>query len=107
MTNGFLSTAAAFAPGAEEQASTPQPVPDDNALMQRLQEGDEAALGVLLDRYASLVFGIGFKVLRDREEAEELVQELKRESQPRHTAAGTKEVNPEILKRGSLQREAR
>jgi hypothetical protein len=70
VTNGFLSTAAACAPGAEEQASTPKPVPDDNALMQRLQEGDEAALGVLLDRYASLVFGIGFKVLRDREEAD-------------------------------------
>ena len=44
--------------------------------MLRIQEGDEHALGLLLERYANLVLGIGLKVLRDREEAEELVQDV-------------------------------
>ena len=64
VTNGFLSKAAACAPGAEEQASSTKPLPDDNALMRRVQEGDEAALGVLLDRYASLVLALVLKFAR-------------------------------------------
>lgn len=44
--------------------------------MQQIQNGDEKALALLLDRYASMVFSIGVKVLRDREEAEELVQDI-------------------------------
>ncbi len=44
--------------------------------MQRIQAGDEEALGLLLERYATTVLGIGLKVLRDREEAEELVQDV-------------------------------
>lgn len=47
----------------------------DEALMQRVQAGDEIALGVLLDRHARLVIRIGLKVLRDAGEAQELVQE--------------------------------
>ena len=43
--------------------------------MQRVQAGDEIALGVLLDRHARLVIRIGLKVLRDAGEAQELVQE--------------------------------
>lgn len=44
--------------------------------MLRIQNGDEQALGLLLERYAATVLGIGLKVLRDREEAEELVQDV-------------------------------
>ncbi|HEV7521908.1 MAG: polymerase, sigma-24 subunit, subfamily [Candidatus Angelobacter sp.] len=44
--------------------------------MMRIQNGDEQALGLLLERYATTVLGIGLKVLRDREEAEELVQDV-------------------------------
>ena len=44
--------------------------------MLRIQEGDEQALALLLERYAGSVFAIGLKVLRDREEAEELVQDV-------------------------------
>lgn len=44
--------------------------------MLRIQSGDEEALALLLQRYANLVLGIGLKILRDREEAEELVQDV-------------------------------
>lgn len=44
--------------------------------MARIQNGDEHALGELLERYASTVLGIGLRILRDREEAEELVQDV-------------------------------
>lgn len=37
---------------------------------------DEGAVAELFDRHARLVFGIAFRVLRDRGEAEEVVQEL-------------------------------
>lgn len=47
----------------------------DEALMVRVQAGDEAALGELLERHASLVLGIGYRILRDIGEAQELVQD--------------------------------
>jgi RNA polymerase sigma-70 factor (ECF subfamily) len=49
---------------------------EDEGLIARVQAGDEAALGTLLDRYGRLVFGIGFRVLRDAGEAQELVQDV-------------------------------
>jgi RNA polymerase sigma-70 factor (ECF subfamily) len=44
--------------------------------MEKLQAGDTAALGLLFDRYSRLALSIGFRVLRDRCEAEELVQDV-------------------------------
>lgn len=53
------------------------PLPNDDAdLMLRMQQKDGEALGSLFDRYAELVFHIAFQVLRDKGEAEELVQEV-------------------------------
>jgi len=48
----------------------------DETLVLQAQQGDRAALGLLFDRYASLVLGIGFRTLRVRGEAEDLVQEV-------------------------------
>ena len=48
----------------------------DEELLALLQTKHEPALAELFDRHARLVFGIAFRVLRDRGEAEELVQEL-------------------------------
>ncbi|HWB87023.1 MAG TPA: sigma-70 family RNA polymerase sigma factor [Bryobacteraceae bacterium] len=56
--------------------SSQAPKSDDEALMVRVQAGDEAALGQLLDRHARLVLGIGFRILRDIGEAQELVQDV-------------------------------
>jgi len=76
-TNGFLSTAAAYVTqDVKKPLSAGVASPDDEALMLRIQDGDEQALGLLLERYAHAVLGIGIKVLRDREEAEELVQDV-------------------------------
>lgn len=44
--------------------------------MARVQTGDEAALGTLFERYAPLVLGMGLRILRDPEEAQELVQDV-------------------------------
>jgi RNA polymerase sigma-70 factor (ECF subfamily) len=76
-TNGFFSTAASYvAQGRERRSPAAKVLPEDEVLMLRIQAGDEQALGLLLERYANIVLGIGLKVLRDREEAEELVQDV-------------------------------
>ena len=48
----------------------------DEALVVRLWEGDLSALGILYDRYGSLVYGIAMKGLRRVGEAEDLTQEI-------------------------------
>ena len=48
----------------------------DEELLARAQAGEHDAVGVLFDRYAGLVFGIGLRILRDHGEAEDLVQDL-------------------------------
>lgn len=48
----------------------------DEDLMLRVEKRDYAAVGTLFDRYASLIFGIGLRILRDRGEAEDLVQDV-------------------------------
>lgn len=73
--------------GRTSRDSSPQPEPranvgplakelSDEQLLLQLRTRDEAAITELFDRHARLVFGIAFRVLQDRGEAEELVQEL-------------------------------
>jgi RNA polymerase sigma-70 factor, ECF subfamily len=50
-------------------------VPDE-LLLERVQSGDRDALSLLFRRYAQLVRGVGQRILRDRAEADDLVQEL-------------------------------
>src|SRR5260370_19902735 len=59
-------------------ATAPAPAVElsDEDLVLQAQHGDRAALGALFDRYASLVLGIGLRTLRDRGEAEDLVQDV-------------------------------
>jgi RNA polymerase sigma-70 factor, ECF subfamily len=49
--------------------------PSDEDLMVRVQAKDPKGLELLYTRYSHLVFGIAFRILRDRSEAEEVVQE--------------------------------
>jgi len=44
--------------------------------LSRFQEADREAVGAFFDRYARLVLGIGMRTLRDRGEAEDLVQDV-------------------------------
>lgn len=48
----------------------------DEALVELLWQGDLSALGILYDRYGSLVYGLAVKGLRQPAEAEDLTQEV-------------------------------
>jgi RNA polymerase sigma-70 factor, ECF subfamily len=48
----------------------------DEALMRRILDGDEAALGALYDRYAGLVYSVANRILRDTGAAEEVLQDI-------------------------------
>ena len=57
---------------------TPAPIlpsADDVVLVERCAGGDEDALGQLYDRFGSVAFALSFRILRNRELAEEAVQE--------------------------------
>lgn len=48
----------------------------DYTLVRRMSEGDADALGALYDRYGSLLFSVGLRILADRHAAEDLVQDV-------------------------------
>lgn len=48
----------------------------DEEILARLQSGDASALHILFSRYSRLVLDIALHILRDRGEAEEIVQEV-------------------------------
>ena len=47
----------------------------DGELLARIAARDDTALGALYDRYSGLALGLAYKVLRDRGQAEDVVQE--------------------------------
>lgn len=59
-----------------EPAVAPEDFISDEALIARLQNGDETALGLLVDRYGRILLAIARRILRDGGEAEEIVQEI-------------------------------
>ncbi|MGB9067643.1 MAG: sigma-70 family RNA polymerase sigma factor [Candidatus Acidiferrales bacterium] len=48
----------------------------DEELLGMARSGNSDAIGVLFDRYSRLILGIGFRILRDTGEAEDLLQEV-------------------------------
>ncbi len=48
---------------------------DDQQLMARVQQRSKSALAVLYERYAARAMGVAFKIVQDRDLAEEVVQE--------------------------------
>jgi RNA polymerase sigma-70 factor (ECF subfamily) len=48
----------------------------DERLLHLAKAGDLGAVGILFDRYSRLVLGVGYRILHDRGEAEDLVQEV-------------------------------
>jgi RNA polymerase sigma-70 factor (ECF subfamily) len=54
----------------------PQSDASDQGLMSCICDGDMQALGYLFQRYARLVRGIALRILRDRSEADDLLQEV-------------------------------
>lgn len=51
-------------------------LPSDEALMALICEGDKEALGSLFRRYARIVRGVAYRVLRDTSEADDLLQDI-------------------------------
>lgn len=52
-----------------------QELPSDGDLVRRAQAGEREAFGVLVRRYQRRVFSLGIRMLRNRSDAEDLVQE--------------------------------
>src|SRR5882724_6211378 len=48
----------------------------DQELLTRLQSGDERALGDLADAYSSKIYQLAFRYLRNKEDAEEITQDV-------------------------------
>jgi RNA polymerase sigma-70 factor (ECF subfamily) len=48
----------------------------DRALLEKARRGDERAFEVVVDAYGGLVLGIAWRVVRDRQEAEDVAQEV-------------------------------
>ncbi len=55
---------------------TPNDTAADIALLDRIVERDESAVGELYDRHSRLLYGLILRILRDRGEAEEVLQEV-------------------------------
>ena len=58
-----------------ERASTPASHADQE-LLARLQAGDEGALADLADAYSSKIYQLAFRYLRNKEDAEEITQDV-------------------------------
>jgi RNA polymerase sigma-70 factor (ECF subfamily) len=65
---------------ATESISTdgfvPTGIPSDEVLISRICADDSEALGLLFSRYARLVWAIGRRILRNNEEADDLLQDV-------------------------------
>lgn len=61
---------------AVERPSEKPSAVSDEELLTRLKSQDKEALATLYERYSKLVLTIGFRILRDRGEAEDLVQSV-------------------------------
>jgi RNA polymerase sigma-70 factor (ECF subfamily) len=63
------SAAAPFGGGVSDGA------PDDATLLHRMADGDEQALGLFYDRWQPLVHGVVLRILRQRDDVEDVVEE--------------------------------
>jgi len=53
--------------------TAPNPSPDDFELMRRIAAGDKSALALCYDKFSPLVYSVGMRILRDHQEAEDLL----------------------------------
>ena len=49
---------------------------DDNLLLQRVRQGDQAAMAEIFDRYGRVVYSVALRVLKDAGHAEDVMQEI-------------------------------
>jgi RNA polymerase sigma-70 factor (ECF subfamily) len=70
------ATASAGASSASDRHSVDSIEIPDEILMARIGDGEKGALGCLFHRYARLVRAVGYKILRDDSEADDLLQDV-------------------------------
>ena len=58
------------------RVSTPESRAEDAALVARIASGDQKAVGLLYDRYSSILLAVGVRVLGARREAEDLLHDV-------------------------------
>src|SRR5580765_6552619 len=61
---------------AIDRTSTTPTLTADQELLARLQAGDESALTDLADAYSSKIYQLAFRYLRNKEDAEEVTQDV-------------------------------
>ena len=71
-----LENRKAISESFSESETSQTGVVSDDALVARIRTDDAEALGLLFDRYARLVWTIARRILRNNEEAEDLLQDL-------------------------------
>jgi RNA polymerase sigma-70 factor, ECF subfamily len=49
---------------------------EDAALLSRVEQGDQEAMGLLFDRYSGIVYSVALRVLKDTGQAEDVMQEI-------------------------------
>jgi RNA polymerase sigma-70 factor (ECF subfamily) len=74
MASSFGATTGRLA-GRAGAAAAPRADDDDRSLLQRLVGGDERALGALYDRWSPAVHALALRIVADRDEAEDVVEE--------------------------------
>jgi RNA polymerase sigma-70 factor (ECF subfamily) len=65
----------AILPSCHAAMQSPDDIPADIALLDRIVARDASAIGELYDRYSRLLYGLILRILNDRAEAEEVLQE--------------------------------
>jgi RNA polymerase sigma-70 factor (ECF subfamily) len=60
----------------QEDADATKEENSDESLFERIVTGDEDALGILFRRYARVVWSVADRILRDKAEAEDVLQEV-------------------------------
>ena len=71
----MLRPASPAGPGDRQTAGTQGRARDDRELMRRVAEDDVGAFGAIYDRHARSVYGLAFRMMRERSAAEDVVQE--------------------------------
>ena len=49
---------------------------EDAALLGKVEQGDQAAMGLLFDRYSGIVYSVALRVLKDTGQAEDVMQDI-------------------------------
>ena len=61
---------------SSDDTATAGDAPCDETVITWIQAGEDGAIRLLLDRYSRMVLSVGLRILRDRGEAEDMVQEV-------------------------------